>query len=317
MQVHYLKRIILTAIFPILTILTAGLQSCNDSTVKKKVVYINSYHQGFPPSDQITRGVMENLSRDTFEIYSFFMDTKRNPSEAYITQRAAELLDSINHIQPDVLIVSDDNAMKYLVEPSFQGNDLPIVFCGVNWSADKYDIAECNITGILEILPVRELIQTMRPYEPGLKRLLVLNENTTTSRKTKPILDTLIGNLGLEATQELVDDFESWKSAFIKGNDSADMVYLQTHIEKYIKVPLVTCEEFMMPFAVFGLTQLSEEQGMKAADMAKQIINGTDPADILVTRNTWTKVWLNNHLANRIGFVPDDTLREKANIVDY
>lgn len=308
-----------------------GFQSCIDGGVKKKkIAYINSYHQGFPPSDQITRGVMEALPADSFEVTAYFMDTKRNPSEGFIQKRAEALIDSIRQSSPDLLIVSDDNAMKYLVVPYFQNDPLPIVFCGMNWSVEQYDISACNITGVLEILPVSELIRTLRPYYPEMKKLLVLNENTTTSRKTIPILDTLLGNLGMEVTQALVDDFKSWKSVFTEANDTYDIIYLQTrgairgwdddeaaaHVKQFIKIPLVTCEEFMMPFAVLGITQLSEEQGRVAASMAKSVLNGVRPADIPVTTNILSKVWINAGLADRIGFQPETTLKERAEYVE-
>lgn len=312
----------------ILVITLGGLYSCSDpKRGKKTIVYINSYHREFPPSDRITKGVTENLPDDKYELVSFFMDTKRNPSESSIRQRALALLDSIKTIKTDLIIVSDDNAMKYIIEPHFQGNPIPIVFCGINWSVQQYDLSGCNITGTLEILPVVDLIQTLRPYYPGMNKILVLNENTTTSRKTQPILDTLLGNLGLEVSQKLVDDFESWKVAFSHANDTYDIIYLQTkgaiqgwedeeaiaHIKQLIKIPVVTCEEFMMPFAVFGLTQLSEEQGTKAAEMAKMIINGTDPSAIPINRNTLSEAWLNPALAKIIGFQYDEALLEGIN----
>jgi ABC-type uncharacterized transport system substrate-binding protein len=270
-----------------LALLLTGLHSCGEKGIeKKKVVYVNSYHRGFPPSDQITEGVYEVLPADSFEILAYFIDSKRNP--------------------------------------------IPIVFCGINWTADKYDLSGCNITGILEMLPVPDLVQTLKPYYPGMKRLLVLNENTTTSRKTKPILDTLLGSLGLEVTQALVDDFDRWKEVFEAANQSHDIIYLQTRgaikgwdhdealevIDQYIKVPLVTCEDFMMPYTVFGLTQVSKEQGMVAAEKAKQILNGTNPSDIPVSRNQISKVWINFGLAEKIGFLPDEELLNRAKIVE-
>ncbi len=315
----------------LLAVLLIGTGACiSPPGVKKKIIYINSYHEGFPPSDQITRGVMEHLPSDTFEVHSYFMDTKRNTSELYIRKRVDELHDSIRIIQPDAIIVSDDNAMKYLVVPHLQETSIPIVFCGVNWSVDQYDIPEHNITGIIEILPIAELVRTIRPYYPGMSKLLVLNENTTTSRKTQPILDTLLRNLGIEVTQELVDDFAQWKTAFVRGNATHDVIYLQTrgavsgwdaeeakqHIEQNIRIPVVTCEEFMMPYAVFGLTQLSEEQGIQAALMTKRILAGTSPADIPITSNNRSKVWLNPGLAERIGFEPDAELRNRAHTVE-
>jgi len=308
-----------------------GLNSCKTPGLsKKRVVYVNSYHRGFPPSDQITAGVYETLSADSFEIVSFFMDTKRNPSEAYIKTCVAGLLDSIHMEKPDILIVSDDNAVKYLAAPNIQEIQVPIVFCGVNWTADQYDLPARQVTGILELLPVKELVQMLRPYYPEMKRILVLNENTTTSRKTKPLLDTLLGGLGLEVSQELVDNFESWKSVFREANETYDIIYLQTrgairgwdhdeairHIDQFIKIPLVTCEEFMMPYAVFGLTQLSKEQGVVAAEKAKSILKGIKPSDIPVTNNKLSEVWINYTLAEKINFHPERELLDRAKRAD-
>ncbi len=308
-----------------------GLTSCGQPGFeKKKVVYVNSYHRGFPPSDQITEGVYEKLPADSFEVIAHFMDTKRNPSEAYIKNRAAEILDSITMEKPDVLIVSDDNAVKYLVVPNFQDDPQAIVFCGVNWTAEQYDLSGCNITGILELLPVVEAMQALKSYYPSMQNLLVLNENTTTSRKTKPLLDTLLNQIGMSVTQELVDDFESWKSVFVDANQNYDVIYLQTRgaiknwdhdealrtIDQHIKVPLVTCEDYMMTYAVFGLTQVSKEQGMWAAETAKNILQGTSPTDIPVSKNKMTKVWINTGLADKINFIPDEALLSKARVVN-
>lgn len=290
---------------------------------------MNSYHRGFPPSDQITSGVLEKLPADSFDIVAHFMDSKRNPSEEYIKIRAAEILDSINKEDPDVLIVSDDNAIKYLVAPNFHDNPTPIVFCGVNWTADQYDLAHCNFTGILELLPVAESMLTLKSHYPNMQKLLVLNENTTTSRKTRPLLDTLLSDIGISVTQELVDDFETWKSVFIEGNETFDIIYLQTRgaiknwdhdkalniIDQHIKVPLVTCEDFMMPYAVLGVTQVSKEQGMWATQTAKRILQGTKPSDIPIAKNQMTTVWLNSRLAKKIDFIPDEELLNNARII--
>jgi ABC-type uncharacterized transport system substrate-binding protein len=308
-----------------------SLQLCNPKGFeKKKIVYVNSYNSSFPPSMQITKGVYETLPTDSFDIVSYFMDSKRNPSENYIKERTNEILDSIKTESPDLLIVSDDNAVKYLVVPNFQNDPMPIVFCGVNWTAEQYDLSHCNITGVLELLPIKEAMLMLKSYYPNMKKLLVLNENTTTSRKTQPLLDTLLIDIGLSVKQELVDDFEAWKSVFIEGSENYDAIYLQTRgaiknwdheealrtIEKHIKVPLVTCEDFMMPYVVLGVTQVSKEQGMKAAEMAKKILKGTNPSEIPVIRNQMTTVWINRSLAEKINFNPDEELLDNARIID-
>jgi ABC-type uncharacterized transport system substrate-binding protein len=325
------KRLRLTSPYILLfVVLTLGFQSCRSvEQQKKRIVYVNSYHREFPPSAEITAGVFETLPEDRYEVFDFFIDSKRNPEEEFIKQRTAEILNSIQEEKPDLLIVSDDNAVKYLVEPNPQIS-IPIVFCGVNWSADQYDLSHHNITGILEILPVEEVLVAMKPYYPSMQRLLVLNENTTTSRKTKPYLDAVCERVGISVTQELVDDFESWKAVFKEANQSYDVIYLQTRgaikdwdhdealkvIDEHIRVPLVTCESFMMPYSVFGLTQISKEQGVLAAQAAIRILEGTRPDDIPVSRNHQTTVWVNSRLADKIGFQPDERFLEDATIVN-
>ncbi len=308
-----------------------GMYSCERPQVeKKKVVYVNSYHKGFPPSDQITEGVFEKLPKDSFDIITYFMDTKRNPSTEYIKDRAVMILDSIHSEHPDLLIASDDNAIKYLVAPNFHDNPLPIVFCGVNWTADQYDLSHLNITGILELLPVKESLLSLQSYYPTMQKLLVLNENTTTSRKTKPLLDDLLSGIGFTVQQALVDDFAGWISAFIDGNENFDVIYLQTRgaiknwdheeavriINQHMRIPLFTCEDFMMPYAMFGRTQISKEQGLWAAETAKKILQGTVPSEIPISKNRMSTVWINNRLAEKVNFIPNGALLSQASIVD-
>jgi ABC-type uncharacterized transport system substrate-binding protein len=220
--------------------------------------------------------------------------------------------------------------VKYLVELNDLDKAIPIVFCGVNWSAKQYDLSQYNITGILELLPIAELLVTMKSYYPSIEKLLVLNENTTTSRKTAELLDTLFNHVCISVTHELVDDFTSWKAVFEKGNHSHDIIYLQTNaaiknwdhvealrfIDQHIKVPLVTCEDFMMPYTVFGMTQVSREQGTWAAETAKKILQGAKPSDIPVSRNQLVNIWFNPGLAEKVGFRPDSSLKSRARIIN-
>jgi len=301
-------------------ILITGLlfQDCSPESIKK-IVYINSYHKGHPSSDEIMEGFVKNMPADSFDVYSFYIDTKRNTSTEYIENKARILLDSIIMLNPEILIVSDDNAVKFLVEPNLNQLEMPIVFCGVNWTADEYKLPHKQVTGILEILPVSDAVRIVKEKYPDARKLLVLNENTTTSRKEKQILLDLFLKEGLSTEFSLVDDFEQWKTAFIEGNRNYDIIYFSTRaairdwdhdealkiIAQHIKVPVFTCEDFMMPYAVFGVTKIAEEHGIWVAGTAKKILSGVSPADIPITSNHESNVWLNIRLAEKIHFYPD------------
>jgi ABC-type uncharacterized transport system substrate-binding protein len=319
---HYISGLLIV-------FLSMFFQGCiQQKTEKPKVIYINSYHKGHPSSDQIMDAVWKAFPADSFHLVTYIMDTKRNSSQEYVEKKSAQLYDSIRIIRPDVVIVSDDNAVKYLIQPYFSEIDPPVVFCGINWSDTEYNLKNIKVTGMLEILPLAEVLIAMKTVYPAMKKLLVLNENTTTSRKEKLILDSLYNRVGLSVEHELVDDFDSWKTHFKEGNKIFDILYISTNgaikgwnnveaedfVSKNISVPVVTCEDFMMPYAVLGITKVAEEQGIWAAATAKRILKGKNPFDIPVTRNLKSKIWLNTRLAERINFQPDKALIENAEI---
>ncbi len=297
---------------------------------KPTIVYVNSYHRGHPSSDEIMDAIAEEFSPDSFHLITCFMDTKKNPSQDYIERRAAQINDTIKKVNPDIVIVSDDDAVKYLVQKYFRGTALPVVFCGVNWSDKDYQLEEVRVTGMIEILPLADVLITMKSHYPVMKKVLVLNENTTTSRKEKILLDSLFNRTGFIAGYELVDDFSQWKIKFEEGNKNYDLIYISTNaavkgwdkkeavnfIHGHISVPVVTCEDFMMPYAVLGITKVAKEQGTWAAESAKKILNGVSPSDIPRTMNRQRKIWLNARLAGIINFQPDQELKNKALIVN-
>lgn len=308
----------------------AFFQRCEAGKNDKKIVtYINSFHRGHPSSDDIMDGILENFPADSFEISTYFIDSKRKPSREYLEQRANQLFDTIMDIEPDILLVSDDNAVKYIVQPHLQELTMPIVYCGVNWTNAEYDLPANKVTGMLEILPVADMLIIMRSYYPTMEKLLFLSENTTTSRKEKQILDTLFSRVGVTAAYELVDDFDQWKDIFKEANEEYDIIYLPTNgaikgwdrdeaipfIHEYINVPVVTTEDFMMPYAVFGLTKVAKEQGIWVASTAKKILAGKSILEIPVTRNMQSTYWINTSLTLIIGFEPDSVLLRKSKLV--
>ena len=307
------------------------LQMCQPEEREKQVVtYINSFHHGHPSSDDIMDGILENLPAESFEINTYFMDTKRNPSEAHILQIASQLFDTIMSKEPDILLTSDDNAIKYIVKPHLEELTMPIVFCGVNWTDTEYALPPDRVTGMLEILPVADMIFTMRTYYPEIESLLFLSENTTTSRKEKELLDTLFTRTGVMVKHELVNDFEEWKEVFKEANQEFDIIYLPTNgaikgwtrdeaidfISQQIKVPVVTTEDFMMPYCVFGLTKVAKEQGIWVSETTKKILAGSKVSDFPVTRNKQSSYWINTSLAEIIGFQPDSALINRSQIIN-
>lgn len=310
--------------FMLFTSLIFSLFNCKGPSQKAerhKVLYINSYHKGYAPSDAVLAGITETLCDSLCDLRVFYMDTKRDNSQQNIEKKVSVLIQIMEKFKPEVVIASDDNAVKHFVVPHLKNTETPVVFCGVNWSAKQYGLPTENITGMLEVLPLRTLLTRIKQPYPEAKKMVVLSENSTSEQNNKILLDTLYRNLGFEVEYSLVDDFSSWKEEFKKANQHADLIYMPTNgsiknwdedvavrfVLEETKIPTLTCDDFMMEYCVYGLTKVPKEQGIWAAQTAGEILKGLDVAVIPVTKNIDSQTWLNKSLADKMAFKLEPT----------
>ena len=189
----------------------------------KRVLFIDSYHAGYEWSDGITAGVQQVLEDENILLRIHRMDTKNNTSEEF-KQRAGLLAKAvIDEFQPDIVIATDDNAQKYLIAPYYRNSDLPIVFAGVNWDASVYGYPADNITGMIEVSAVPEMLGLIRRITPGQRVGSVSGDTETVRKEIKNYTDVL--DLQFDADRR-VSTFDEWKAAFLEMQDSVDILYM-------------------------------------------------------------------------------------------
>ena len=147
-----------------------------------RCLYVSSYHQGYEWSDGVERGLRSVLSGKC-EIRQFDMDTKRKRSERDKVNSALEAKRIIEEWRPDVVITSDDNAAKYLIKPYYRDHTLPFVFSGLNWTVKEYEFPYRNVTGIVEVAPIRPMLEQARSIVQGARRFFYLGFKTFTEKK--------------------------------------------------------------------------------------------------------------------------------------
>ena len=74
----------------------------------------------------------------------------------------------------------------------------------------------------------------------------------------------------------------------------------------------VTNHDWMMPFAILGLTKVAEEQGIWSGQAALAILEGASPADIPIIANRRWDVWVNESLLKVSRLELPDRLLRKA-----
>jgi len=188
-------------------------------TGKKKILYVNSYDLDFNWSLRSLRGALavlnvqmdahhkldDSASPIAFKILN--MKTKKNRSIEYIKQAALEAKALIETWQPDVVICADDNASKYLIVPYFNDTDIPFVFCGVNWDASEYGFPRKNVTGMIEVFPVQEALNIIRPFAKG-SRVGFLSSDTLSEHKNAEHIRKAFNLDLVERYAKSLDDFE-------------------------------------------------------------------------------------------------------------
>jgi ABC-type uncharacterized transport system substrate-binding protein len=288
---------------------------------------VNSYHRGYGSSDDVMAGLLDTLESGGVTVQTAFLDAKNRPGD--LATRAARVVEAIRTSEPNVLVVSDDAAVQHVVVPHFRDGPLPVIFCGVNWSAAAYGLPTPHVTGMVEVVPILETLEVVRGVQPDVRRLFVLSEATLSERSNREHLDPLFRGAGWEVEWAFVPDYASWKDAFVRAQED-DVVYLPTNgaiagwddadaaafVEEEIRRPVVTCDDFMMPYAVFGATKVAREQGEWAGRSALAILAGTPPGDIPLARNSQTRSLLNADLASRVGFEVPAGLANDVTVID-
>ena len=308
-------------------ILFVGAQLASATEKTPRILFIDSYHEGYTWSDGITKGILQALKHHTVELKIHHMDSKRNRDEAFIIAAAEKARQMIDEFKPDVVIACDDNAAKYLIAPFYKASNLPIVFCGINQDAKVYGFPTRNITGMIEVDAINEVLDQLKRHAKG-PRIGILGVNRITARKNVSFIKNKL-NIPIEKTY-LVDTFAEWKAAYSALQDETDMVIAVNHIgvsnwdqreavnhaKKVIKVPVGAFAPWSMHHALISYIKSPTEQGEWSASTALRILDGAKPSDIPIATNREFELVINRQLLKRLNIVFDKALYSRATFVE-
>ncbi len=285
-------------------------QSTNASST---CLYIASYHQGYEWNDGIARGV-DNVLAGKCKVDKYFMDTKRNKGEAYYKKSALEARAYIEKTKPDIVIVSDDNASKYLVMPFYKDAALPFVFCGINWTVEPYGYPYKNATGMIEVAPIRPLLKEINNVLTSTSSGIYLSADVLTEHKDYERYRKIYEREGITLKGVFVKSMAEWKKEFIAAQSTnIDFIILNNNsgindwseqqgrdtAQEYSTVFSVTNYDWMMPYTMFAMTKLPEEQGEWAAAVALDILDGATPDSIPIVANRRWNIFVNTQLLDK------------------
>ena len=278
-----------------------------------KCLYVSSYHKGYEWNDGIEKGIADVLEGRCL-LDKFYLDTKRNKSPAFARKMALAAREHIEATRPDVVIACDDNASKYLVEPYYKDANLPIVFCGINWSAKDYGYPYSNATGMVEISPIKPLVRAVKSTIATVKHGVFVGPDVVTAHKEFELNREEYAEHGIQLTAMLVKDMDGWEQAY-RSAQKTDFVVLASNggindwdderasrvTRDSMRVFTVTNYDWMIPYALLAVSKLPEEQGEWAAKVALAILDGESPQNIPIVFNRKWNLYINTQMLEKTG----------------
>ena len=276
-----------------------------------KILFIDSYHEGYAWSDGITAGIGKVFADNQVTLKVHRMDTKRNKTEEFKKKAALTAKAVIEEFKPDVVIATDDNASKYLIVPYYRGGRLPFVFAGINWDASRYGFPASNVTGMVEVNASVALMEALQTFSGGVTIGFLSDDTASTQKELKNSKEVL----GLEFDKvTLVNTFEEWKRAYLKMQEQVDVLYFYNNagikgwndVEasrfavENARIPSGAVQAWMAPYVLLVFPKDATEQGEWAALTALQIANGVSPSEIPMVQNQRTTPLINNSLARKL-----------------
>ncbi|UCH73300.1 MAG: hypothetical protein JSU82_13210 [Rhodospirillales bacterium] len=309
----------------------AGPLAAAETYDGKKILFVDSYHEGYAWSDGTLAGVRSVLDSSGAELRVVRMDTKRKKTDEDKLTAARMVKQTIESFRPDVVIASDDNASKYVIEPFYKDAAVPFVFCGVNWDASIYGFPYSNVTGMVEVASVDELFVFLERLTDG-RRVGYLAADVFTAHKEQTNIEKTFGMQFAET--RYVSAMDEWLAQFRELQDKVDILLVGNaagtegwdddtaarFVERHTRIPSGAVHPHMVRFALIAFTKLAEEQGEWAARTALRILDGTPPSAIPISRNTRGRLIINERVAGRLGGGPmvvlDDMRRSADEVIE-
>ena len=271
---------------------------------KPRVLVLHSYDTEYTWVRDINIGLSRTLLNKPYTLRWHYMDTKRNPDEAF-KQRAGILARRIiEDWDPNLIIAVDDDAQRYAVKAYANHPKVKIVFAGINGEIAPYGYDKAsNVTGILERKQwrgVKNLIEeTVRARVPADRpvRIAYVGDTSGSVKEDTKFLNEFDWKPFVLHRSKLVKTFDEWKAEVKRANLEADVlittnyrrIQLSEMDEKKMvlpdelvkwtedntpKIPVIGTNGFYVEDGgMMALATSPFEQGRVAGEMTIQIID--------------------------------------------
>jgi ABC-type uncharacterized transport system substrate-binding protein len=307
---------------------------------EKDIFLIESYSQEYKWDQDYVKEIKKYLGVK-YKIQTFQMNTKVLPKNQHekIAQFAFE---KILKVQPILVILGDDAALKYLGS-KLEEKKIKTVYLGINNNPQEYFNQNPNyITGVLERPLINSSGEYIKELIPKAKKILILFDDDVNSiivqkdfyRKKPNILSS-----GIEYDFKTVSSYSDWQKNIINAGNNYDAIIVGLYsalldsnknnvdsenvihwTSEKSKIPVFGFWDFSIgkEKAIGGLVTTAESQGKAAAELSLKILSNKN----LLPR-TYNPIYLQegififskSELKNKNLILPPE-IEKQSNLID-
>ncbi len=283
-------------IFLSVALCTVFLSPEADAQTTKDVLILNSYHQGYKWTDDITRGILSALSPESgnTRIFIEYMGTKWVKGKPYFEELRRIMELKFSKTRFDLIISSDNDAFNFLCDYRNElFGKIPTVFCGVNYLNAAELEGKAFFTGVSETADIKESLDLALKLHPMTKRIFIINDATISGRRVRAEIDRVLphfkGKVRFEfepdkSLDRIIKDVESLSSdtlifyTFYLRDESGRFYEFDESISRICRhssVPVYGAWDFNLGLGIVGGKLTSGfDQGSIAGHMALRILRG-------------------------------------------
>lgn len=265
------------------------------------VLAIHSYHQDYPWTES-QYGTYKDRLVELLPAYSVnfsteYLNTKRiSPSEEYKTSFFKYIREKYNNNEPDLIYVTDDNALKFVISNTRQSAwKTPVVFSGINNTDFNPEGHGRLVAGVFEVKDVHSSIHLANLIGENNSKIIFIGDGGTTDGAIKNLISNGVyenNNLDIVHVSDtsldtLIEEINTIGDGIIilttvgRVRDSnGDLLELKSIIEAITntgKKVLVMEDSYLFPGVLGGYVTSSHVQGKTAAQISERIVRGKPP----------------------------------------
>ncbi|MGC9467069.1 MAG: ABC transporter substrate-binding protein [Anaerolineae bacterium] len=261
---------------------------------------MNSYTSDDRWALRIRTGILEALARsgysvadDTLSWGTYHLEASGIGDSAESMRRLNEVTEVIRILQPEIVIVSDDEAFQ-LMMPTYSDPEVRFVYCGVGATAESMSSLPDNVFGVREPVPAVETLSMGRSLTGDEGRYLLIGDGSITGQiVTARAYNELAREASDGATPFLgvAGSWEEWTTLVQSRSGEVDFIIVTSYqplidaqgevvtgqammawMLSNVSVPVFSLSEtLVIDGAVGGLVSDAYKQGQAAGQIAARL----------------------------------------------